>query len=112
MGFRDVVDQFHDQNGLAHTSTAEEANLTTLCIRREQIHNLNAGDQNFRFRRLIDIFRRWAMNRIRRLGLYGLAFIHRLANHVQNTAKGFRAHRHGDRRAGIDRFLTPNQTFG
>ena len=62
MGFGDVVDEFHDQHCLAHTSTAEEADFTTFGIRREQINNLDPGDENFSFGRLVDIFRRRTVN--------------------------------------------------
>ena len=30
MGFRDVVDQFHDENGFTNASAAEETNLAAL----------------------------------------------------------------------------------
>ena len=45
--FGDVIDQFHDQNRLAHTGTAEQANLTALGVRGQQVNDLNAGHQNF-----------------------------------------------------------------
>src|SRR5439155_5732811 len=35
--FGNVIDQFHDQDGLAHASTAEQTYLTTLGVRREQV---------------------------------------------------------------------------
>src|SRR5690606_24988653 len=49
----DVVDQLHDQNRLANAGAAEEADLTALGVRREEVNNLNTGHQNFRFRGLI-----------------------------------------------------------
>ena len=48
----DVVDQFHDQHGLAHAGTAEQADLAALGIWCQQVDNLDAGYQNFSFRRL------------------------------------------------------------
>jgi hypothetical protein len=47
MAFCNVVDQFLNENGLAHAGAAEQANLTALCIRCEQIDNLNTGYENF-----------------------------------------------------------------
>jgi hypothetical protein len=36
----DVVDKLHNEHSLADTSTAEEADLATLRVRRKQVHNL------------------------------------------------------------------------
>ena len=47
MGFRDVVDQFQDQNGFTNTGTTEQSNFTTTCIWCEKINNFNTGNQNF-----------------------------------------------------------------
>jgi hypothetical protein len=41
-----VVDQFHDQNGLAHAGAAEQADLAALGVRRQQVDDLDAGDQD------------------------------------------------------------------
>ena len=54
----DVVDQFHDENGLADAGAAEQADLTALGVRGQQVDDLNAGDQDLGFRRLIDEVRR------------------------------------------------------
>lgn len=40
MALGDVVDQFHDEDGLPNTSTSEEANLSTLLIGSEKVDNL------------------------------------------------------------------------
>ena len=58
VAFGDVVDQFHDQNRLAHTGAAEQADLAALGVRRDQINDFDAGCQNFSFRGLVDEFRR------------------------------------------------------
>ena len=52
----DVVDQFHDQDGLANTSTTKQADLAALRIWREKVNNLDTRYKNFSFRGLIDIF--------------------------------------------------------
>ena len=49
----DVVDQLLDQHGLAHAGAAEQADLAAARVGREQIDDLDAGDQNLRFRRLL-----------------------------------------------------------
>ena len=40
----DVVDEFHDQNGLADAGAAEQADLAALGVRRQKVDDLDAGD--------------------------------------------------------------------
>ena len=54
MGLGDVVDQLLDQHGLADAGAAEQADLAALGIRREQVDDLDAGDQDLGLGRLID----------------------------------------------------------
>ena len=54
MRLGDVVDQFHDQHGLADAGAAEQADLAALGIGGEQIDDLDAGDQDFGIGRLVD----------------------------------------------------------
>ena len=48
MFFGDVVDQFLDQNGFAHTSTTEQANFSAFTVRSQQVDHLDAGFKHFR----------------------------------------------------------------
>ena len=50
----DVVDQFLDQHGLADAGAAEQADLAALGVRREQVDDLDAGDEDRGFGRLVD----------------------------------------------------------
>ena len=38
---RDIVDQLLDQYGLTNTGTTEQTDLTTFCIRRKQVDDLD-----------------------------------------------------------------------
>ena len=60
---RDVVDQFLNQHGLADAGAAEQADFAALGIRREQIDDLDAGDENFRLGGLLGVERRFGMDR-------------------------------------------------
>ena len=51
----DVVDQFLNEHGLADAGAAEQADLAALGVRREQIDDLDAGDENFSFGRLVGV---------------------------------------------------------
>ena len=59
----DVVDQLHDQHGLADAGAAEQADLAALGVGREQIDDLDAGDEDFRFGRLVGVERRLLVDR-------------------------------------------------
>ena len=58
MRLGDVVDQLLMMHGLADAGAAEQADLAALGIGREQVDDLDAGDQNFGFGRLVGIGRR------------------------------------------------------
>ena len=110
--FRDVVDQLHDQHGLADTRTAEEANLTALGVRCEKVDNLNTGDQLFCFRRLIDVLRGRTVDRQGLCVTDRAAFVDRLADDVDDPAQRFRTDRHFDRVSGIGHFRAADEAFG
>ena len=57
VGLGDVVDQLLDEHRLADARAAEQADLAALGVGREQVDDLDAGDQNLRFGRLLDIGR-------------------------------------------------------
>ena len=67
VGLGDVVDQLLDEHGLADARAAEQADLAALGVGREQIDDLDAGDENLRFRRLLDVGGRRLMDRAARL---------------------------------------------
>ena len=52
-----VMDEFHDEDGLADTSTAEEADLATFGIGADEVDDFNPRFKDFRFRRLVLEFR-------------------------------------------------------
>ena len=53
VGLGDVVDQLLNQHGLAHAGAAEQADLAALGVGRQQVDDLDAGDENLGFRGLI-----------------------------------------------------------
>ena len=63
----DVVDELHDEHGLADAGAAEQPDLAALGIGRQQIDNLDAGDEDLRLGRLVGIGRRILMDGARRL---------------------------------------------
>ena len=111
MRLGDVVDQLLDEHGLADAGAAEQADLAALGVGREQVHDLDAGDQDLRLGRLVDIRGRGRVDRPLLGGLDRARLVDRLANHVHDAAQGIFADRHGDRLAGIDHLLATHQTI-
>ena len=111
MRFRNIVNQFHNQNGLADTSTAKQTNFTTLGIRCEQINNLNAGDKHFSFSGLLDKFRRFLVNGTSLVGTDITGFINRLANNIHNTTQCIFTYGYFNRVARIQNILTSHKTL-
>ena len=107
----DIVDQFHDQHGLADASAAKQSDLSPFGVGREQIDHLDAGDQDCGFGRLIGIGRRGLMDRAPLFRLDRTRFIHGIADHVDDASEQTRADRHRNRRAGVPHFLTAHQPF-
>jgi hypothetical protein len=112
MALCDVVDQFLNKNGLADACAAEQADLTTLCIRREKVDHLDPGDKNFGFGRLVDEQRCFCVDRSAQLGGNRALLVNRLTNDVQNAAKRCRADGNGDLGTGAAHGLTAGQTIG
>ena len=48
-----IVDQLHNKNCFANTSTSEQTDLTTFCIRADQVNNLDTGLQDLSCRHLL-----------------------------------------------------------
>ena len=62
VGLRDIVDQLHDQHGLADARAAEQADLAALGVGRQKVDDLDAGFENLRFRGLFGVGRRRLVN--------------------------------------------------
>ena len=59
----DVVDELHDEDGLADAGAAEEANLAALAVGGEKVDDLDARLEDLDLRRLLDEARRRPVDR-------------------------------------------------
>ena len=112
MGLGDVVDQLLDQHRLADAGAAEQPDLAALGIGRQQIHHLDAGDQDRRFGRLVGEARRRRVDRPRLLVRNRARLVDRLADHVHDAPERAVADRHGDRNPGVGDLLSAHQALG
>ena len=108
----DVVDQLHDDNGLADACAAEQTDLAALGERRDQVNDLDAGFEDLGRGLLLLVGRRRTMDRPALLALDRRLVVHRLTEQVEDTSEVLVAYRHRDRAAGIDCLHAAHQAVG
>ena len=96
MTFGDVIDEFHDDDRLAHTGSAECAHLATLGEGANQVDDLDSCLQDLRLGILVDQRRRMAVNREGLIRLNGSAFVAWFAKHIKDATENPLAHRDRD----------------
>ena len=112
MALGDVVDEFHDNDGLADARTTERTDLATLRERADEVDHLDASFEDLSGRILVG--QRWslAMNAIALGGLWRGLIIHGVAGDVENTTEHFFADWNSDRAAGVGDIHAALQTVG
>ena len=99
-------------HGLADAGAAEQADLAALGIGREQVHHLDAGDQDLGLGRLVGVGRRSLVDGAARLVRHRAGLVDRLADHVDDAPERAVADRNRDRLAGVGHLLAAHQAFG
>ena len=112
MGLGDVVDQLHDQHGLADAGAAEQADLAALGVRREQVDDLDAGDEDLGFGRLLDEDGAGSWMAAVSAVLIGPASSTGSPITFMMRPERLVADRHRDRLAGVGHLLAAHQAFG
>ncbi len=107
----DIVDELHDDDGLADAGAAEKPDFSTLAVRFKQVHHLDARFEHFRLGVLILELRRRTVNRIGLFRLDRPFFVNRLTQHIDEAAQRFTPDRHRDRRTGIHNIHASGQTI-
>ena len=99
---RDVVDELHDEDGLADAGAAEEARLAAARVRSDEVDDLDARLEDARRRLLLVELRRGAVDRPELLvaDRRGVV-VDRLAKHVEHASEALGADRHHDRMARV-----------
>ena len=100
---RDVVDELHDDDGLADAGAAEQTDLAALQIGFEQIDDLDSGLEHPQLGRLVFERGRMPMDRPTLLRLdRPVREVHRFAQDVEHSAKRLGTNRHRNGCAGVD----------
>ncbi len=92
----DVVDELHDDHGLAHARPAKQADLAALQKRLNEIDDFHAGLEHLRRRGLFVERRRQAMDWHSFRVLNRAKLVHRLADYIHHSAQRAAAHRDRD----------------
>src|SRR5690606_37656243 len=108
----DVVDQLHHVHGLADAGATEQADLSALGERADQVDHLDAGFQQLVAARLIGVARRGAVDAPVLGGVDRTGFVDGLAQDVHDAAQGARADRNGDGGAGVGHVQATLEAFG
>ena len=109
---RDVVDQLHDQDGLAYTCAAEQTDLTALCVRADQVDDLDAGLEDLCRRDLVLKGRSGTVDGPALLCVGRGLIVYRVAQKVENTSQAFLADRNRDRTLRVDGIDSADQSVG
>ena len=112
MSLGDVVDEFHDHDGLADASSTEGAHFTALGEWANQINHLDPSLENLCLRVLIHQRRSRAMDRVTLRMRHRAAFVGGITGYIKNSAQNALTHWNGNRRAGRLHFQATLETFG
>merc|ERR1719223_1009116 len=90
-----VVNKFHDNDGLSDTSSSKETNLSSLGVGGKKIDNLDTSDKNLLRFTLFSESRGRSVKRGELFGLLvgedGSLLVYRLSNNIDNTTKSLRS---------------------
>ena len=112
MALGDIVDQLLDEHGLAHPGAAEQADLAALGVRREEVDDLDPGDEDGGFGRLVDERRGVGVDRGELVASDRALLVDRLADDVHDPAERLGADRDLDLVAGRAHLLAAGQALG
>ena len=109
----DAVDELEDDHRLAHARAAEQTDLATLDVRREQVDDLDPGLEDlgggFQF---FELGSGTVDGPALHVGWNGVALVDRIAEQVEQTAQRGLPHGHGDELTGVGHFHASGQTVG
>src|SRR5262249_4752579 len=105
-------DELHHRDGLAYAGAAEQAHLTALGERTDEIDDLDAGFQQLGGRRELFEDRRVPVDRHRLVGADRTLFVDRFAEHVHDAPERLWSHWDGDALARVLNLHSTTQALG
>jgi peptide chain release factor 1 len=111
MSLGDVIDEFLNQHGLAHTGTSEQTDFSATSVWSEKVNDLDTSFEHLSGCRLVNERRGVSVNRAEFDTLDGTTFVNGFANDVHDAAESASADGDKNGSARIDDFLTTNETL-
>ena len=108
----DVIDQLLNQNGLADTGAAEQADLTALGVGADQVNHLDTGLKDLGGGLLLLVAGSGTVDGPVGIRGGGGLVIHRLAQQVEHAPQTLVAYGHLDGLAGVHGICAAHQTIG
>eukprot|EP01083_Nonionella_stella_P023190 64104_1 len=109
-----VVNKFHNNNGLSYSGSSEETNLTSLGVRGKKIDNLDSGDEDILCLSLLAKGRSRSVKRspllIGLLDKDGSLLIHGLSDDIDNTSQSQGSNRNLNGGSGINTLLSTDKS--
>ena len=106
-----ISDQFLDQHGFSHPGSAEETDLSSLCIRSQKVNNFNASLQDLHNRALILKSRRSSVDHPFLGVLDRAAIVNGFPQHVKKPAQRLLSYRNPNAGSGCCYFHILAQSF-
>jgi len=112
MRLGDVVDQLHNEDGLADSGTTEETDLASLDVWGEKIDDLDTGLENLDSGAGLDELWWWGVDSLEGVGLDWASLIDGLTNDVDDSAEGGGADWDHNGVTGVQNGLASNDSLG
>ena len=109
---RDVADEFLNENGLADARAAEEADLSALGVRCDEVDDLNACLENLGYRLLVLEARCLAVDWAALGGFHGATLVDGVSRDIEHATKGLLSDGDGDGASGVDRVDVAREAVG
>jgi hypothetical protein len=105
----DVVDELHDEHGLADAGATEQTDLPALAVRSEKVDDLDARLEDLDLGRLVDELGRFAVDGQEVLRIDRAGLVHGASDHVEDPSEALVAHGHHDGVVGIGHGHAPHE---
>ena len=112
MGLCNIVDKLLDQHGLADTGTTEQTDLSTTCVRSEEVDDLDTSLKHLSSSRLLDESWGVVVDGHELVTLDGAALVDWLSDDVHDTTERTLSYGNLDGSTGVDDLLATDETLG
>merc|ERR1711884_707469 len=107
-----IVNEFHNQDSLAYTGTAEQTDLTSLGVGGKQVYNLDTSYKNFLLYTHLTELGSLSVDSLSLVSGDGASLVNWVSNNIDNSAKSLSSDRDHDGGASVEHLLASDGTLG